>query len=166
MNKNTEYLLGGILILVFAFALFNFNVTGLVTNNGKITVTLTDGDGNPKTVFERGNILKVTIDVSKGKEVMNRYVSINRDNAVRNRVGGTTRLVCGKGNACGEGTYVIKYRIEDTVKKFEDGNYFIRIEEHILPRFRDDINDHVYIYEPFAIEGPNLCPQVEGVYKC
>lgn len=156
MDKNTEYLIGGFLLICFCFAMFNMDITGFIGKEmGAITIELTDENGVPQTVFERGERFNAIVTVGKGAGVYNEWMWISNDNYDKTRVQATAKRICGRGEAnCKEGTYMVEYRIEDTPSKFADGNYYIRIKQH-----KGD-----YIYKQFKIEGPKLDKYGNSVY--
>lgn len=179
MNKNTQYLLGGILIVLFAFLMFNMDITGFAekAGDGDISISITDEMGIPKVMFERGEMLYATVNVGKGKEIMNRDMEIYEDKKSTNPyvdaqirdalVENTKRRICGVGSSyCAEGSYTIKYRLAKSAKTYNDGDYYVRVEEHLDPKHRTDINDHIYVTKEFTINGPKTCPQVDGIYTC
>lgn len=155
MKKDTQYIISAILIFIFAFAFFNLDITGFMSKDkGMINIALTDGFGNSKSVFERGNILKAVVSV-EDTSVENRYMWIYRDKPQGMlRVQGTSKMICGTGKAdCSDGEYEVTYRIEDTIHKFGDGKYYVRVQEH----------NGDYIFKEFTIDGPYLGAYREGL---
>jgi len=166
MNRNTEYVLSAILILLVSFFVFGLNISGMTSREAgqQISIKLTDKAGNPQTEFMKNEYLRAEITVGPGKEVMNSYSWLHKDVIAKGfydsnykpKVGGTHKKICGNTDfVCGPGTYVIEHtKVLAGINNIKDGEtFYLSVEEHIDPRDHDLYGNEFRIYEPFIIDG-------------